>query len=129
MDIEFATTKLANAAHSLEAASRLLGRPTGRIYIQRVGILRSVDNFDELYALRPLRLHPLIERMYLPRRGILRVVENLGDRSGIRVLRPRSFRDIEFGQYAMHVSGGTRLIIQRIDEERVRVLGIEDHDG
>jgi hypothetical protein len=129
MDIVFATIKLANAAVSLETASRLLGRHIGRKYIHHIGILRSVDNFDELYALRPLRLHPLIERMYLPRRGIFRVVENLRDRSGIRVLRPRSLRDIEPGQYAMHVSGGTRLIIQRIDEERVRVLGIEDDNG
>ena len=60
MDIELATTKLADAAHSLESASRLFGRPIGRKYIQRLGILRSVANIDELYALRPLRLYPLM---------------------------------------------------------------------
>ena len=129
MDIEFATNRLAGAARSLEAASQLFGRLMGRKYIQRIAILRSVDNFDQLYGLRPLRLCSLIDRMYLPRRRILRVVENFGKISGIRVLRPGRLRGTWFGQYAMDIAGNSRLIIERIEEERVRILGVEDHPG
>jgi hypothetical protein len=132
VEIEFATTKLADAAHSLEAASRLFGRPIGRKYIQRLGILRSVANIDELYALRPLRLYPLIERMYQQRHGMLRVMDNLGDLSGIRALRehrPWGNRYDQYTQYAINVAGSSRLIFERIEAEKVRVLGVEDHHG
>ena len=129
MYIEFATTKLADPAHSLDAASRLFGRPIGRKYIQRPGILRSVANIDELYALRPLGLYPLIERMYEQRHGMLRVIENLGDLSGIRVLMQHRPWGNRYAQYAINVAGSSRLIFERVEEDRVRVLGMEDsHD-
>ncbi len=59
MDIEFATTRLAAASRSLSEASRLFGVPIGRKYIQRLAVLRAMDNFSQLYGHRALRLHPL----------------------------------------------------------------------
>ncbi|MFH1560217.1 MAG: type II toxin-antitoxin system RelE/ParE family toxin [Chloroflexota bacterium] len=59
MDIEFATNRLAAAGLSLSEATRLFGVPIARKYIQRLAVLRAVDNFPQLYGHRALRLHPL----------------------------------------------------------------------
>lgn len=129
MYIEFATTKLADAAHSLDAASRLFGRSFGLMHIQRLEILHSVANINELYALRLMRLYPLIKRVYEQRHGMLRVIENLGDLSGIRVLMQHRPWGNRYAQYAINVAGSSRLIFERVEEDRVRVLGMEDsHD-
>ena len=97
MNIEFATNRLSRAGISLELSTRLFGAPTGRKYIQRMAVIRAVDDFNQLYGLRALRLHSL-----------------RGDRSG---------------QYAMTLTGNYRLIIQRISEDTVRILGVEDYHG
>ena len=102
---------------------------SGRKYIQRLGILRSVANIDELYALRPLRLYPLIEPMYEQRHGMLSVIENLGDLSGIRALMQHRPWGNRYAQYAINVAGSSRLIFERVEEDRVRVLGVEDLHG
>ena len=59
MEVEFATERLARSAQSLSEATRLLGAPIGRKFIQRLAIIRAVDKFAELYGHRALRLHPL----------------------------------------------------------------------
>jgi plasmid maintenance system killer protein len=97
VDIEFATNRLSTASLSLSEATRLLGVPIGRKYIQRLAIIRAVDQFNQLYGHRALRLHPL---------------------RGARV-----------GQYAMTLTGNFRLVIERVSEDRVRVLGVEDYHG
>ena len=97
MDIEFAANRLLRASRSLSEATRLYGVPIGRRYIQRLAIIRAVDEFRHLYGHRALRLHALS-----------------GDRAG---------------QYALTLTGNFRLIIQRISEERVRILGVEDYHG
>ena len=50
---------MATAGRSLSEATRMLGVPIGRRYIQRLAVLRAVDKFTELYGHRALRLHPL----------------------------------------------------------------------
>ncbi len=59
MDIEYATRRLTVASQSLSEAGRLFGVPIGRKYFQRLAVLRAVDEFEELYGHRALRLHPL----------------------------------------------------------------------
>ena len=59
MNIEFATNRLSAASLSLTLSTRLFGAPMGRKYIQRVAVIRAVDDFNQLYGLRALRLHPL----------------------------------------------------------------------
>ena len=94
MDIEFATNRLVRASRSLSEATRFYGAPIGRRYIQRLAIIRAVDEFSQPYGHQALRLHPL-----------------RGDRAG---------------QYATGLTGNYRLIIQRISDERVRILSVED---
>ncbi len=97
MDIEFSANRLLRASRSLSEATRLYGVPIGRRYIQRLAIIRAVDEFSQLYGHRALQLHPL-----------------RGERAG---------------QYAMTLTGDFRLIIQRIGEETIRILGVEDYHG
>ena len=97
MDIEFASNRLANGSMNLSEASRLFGVPMGRKYIQRLAVLRAVDNFSQLYGLRALRLHPL-----------------KGDRAG---------------QYAITLTSNYRLIIERLKEDRIRIMDVEDYHG
>ena len=97
MDIEFAANRLAIAGVDLSEATRLFGLPTGRRYIQRLGVIRAADNFNQLYGHRALRLHLL--------------------------------RGSRAGQYAMTLTGNYRLILQRINGETVRILGVEDYHG
>ena len=97
MDIDFAAARLLRTSRSLSEATRLYGVPIGRKYIQRLAIIRAVEEFSHLYGHRALRLHPLS-----------------GDRAG---------------QYAMTLTGNFRLIIERVSEDRVRILGVEDYHG
>ncbi|MBI2860270.1 MAG: type II toxin-antitoxin system RelE/ParE family toxin [Chloroflexi bacterium] len=97
MEIEFSSNRLANASLSLSEASRFLGVPIGRKYIQRLAVIRATDNFSQLHGLRALRLHPL-----------------KGDRAG---------------QYAITLTGNYRLIIEKVKEDRVRIMNVEDYHG
>jgi len=95
--LEFASNRLAEAGFSLSVASRQLGIPIGRKYIQRLAVLRAVDKFYQLFGLQALQFHPL-----------------KGDR---------------IGQYAITLTGNFRLIIEKIDEESVRIVEVEDYHG
>lgn len=97
MDTAFPSNRLANAGVSLSEAIRLFGFPIGRKYIQRLAVLRAVDNFSQLYGLRALRLHSL-----------------KGDRAG---------------QYAITLTGNYRLIIEKVTEDKVRIVDVEDYHG
>ena len=123
MDIEFATNRLASSAGSLGEAIRQLGLPTGRMYIRRIGVLRAVSSFADLYGFRSLRLYPLIEREYAPQTGIRRAVNSLGE--SLRGTRFNPSRGDTFGRYAMHLSDSVELIVERVDDEKVRVLGVD----
>ena len=59
MNIEFSTNRLSAASLSLAQATRFFGAPIGRKYIQRLAVIRAAGEFDHLYGLRALRLHPL----------------------------------------------------------------------
>ena len=59
MDIEFAAARLLRASRSLSEATRHYGVLVGRKYIQRLVIIRAVDEFSQLYGLSALRLHQL----------------------------------------------------------------------
>jgi proteic killer suppression protein len=95
--IEFSSHRLEVASINLAEASRLFGVPVGRKYMQRIGILRAMDKFSELYGHRALRLHPL-----------------KGSRAG---------------QYSISLNENFRLIIEKIEEDRVRIIDVEDYHG
>ncbi|MGA1796429.1 MAG: type II toxin-antitoxin system RelE/ParE family toxin [bacterium] len=97
MEIEFSTNRLAKASVSLSEATRLFGVPIGRKYIQRIAILRAMEEFTQLYGHQALRVHPL-----------------KGKRAD---------------QYSMTLTGNYRLIIEKVKEDKVRIINVEDYHG
>ena len=97
MELEYSTKRLAAASASIAESIRLFGVPTGRKYIQRITILRAIDEFNQLYGHRTLQLHQL-----------------KGDRAG---------------QYAINLIGNYRLIVEKIREDKILVVGVEDYHG
>lgn len=97
MNIDFSTNRLSEASLNLSQASRFLGVPIGRKYIQRIAVIRATDKFSQLFGLQALRLHPL-----------------KGNRSG---------------QYSITLSGNYRLVIEKVKEDRIRIVDVEDYHG
>ena len=61
--------------------------------------------------------------------AIIRAVDEFGHLFGHRALRLHPLSGDRAGQYAMSMTGNFRLIIERISEEKVRILGPEDYPG
>ena len=59
----------------------------------------------------------------------MRVVERFTELYGHRTLRLHPLKGARAGQYAMVLSGNYRLVIERISEDTVRILGVEDYHG
>ncbi len=70
-----------------------------------------------------------IGRKYIQRLAIIRAVERFTELYGHRTLRLHPLKGDRAGQYAMTLSGNYRLIIERISEDTVRILGVEDYHG
>jgi plasmid maintenance system killer protein len=97
VQIEFSSNRLSSASVSLSEAARLFGIPIGRKYIQRIGILRAIEKFTQLYGHRALRLHSL-----------------KGGRTG---------------QYSIVLTGNYRLIMEKVTEDKVLIIDVEDYHG
>jgi proteic killer suppression protein len=70
-----------------------------------------------------------ISRKYIQRLAIIRAVDKFNQLYGHRALRLHPLRGDRVGQYAMTLTGNFRLIIERVSEDAVRVLGVEDYHG
>ncbi len=60
MEVRFASRALERRAASIDAATRAWGPVVARRYIQRINLLTRTPTFADLFAIRALRLHPLI---------------------------------------------------------------------
>lgn len=72
---------------------------------------------------------PPIGRRYVQRLGIIRATDHFRELYGHRALRLHPLRGDRSGQYGIALSANFRLILQRITEEKVRVLDVEDYHG
>lgn len=70
-----------------------------------------------------------IGRKYFQRLAILRAVDKFAELSGHRALRLHPLRGSRAEQYALTLTANYRLIIERIDEDTIRVLSVEDYHG
>jgi plasmid maintenance system killer protein len=59
LDVAFSSNHMRTCYEQHREAARAWGQDVAREYIQRVGIMQAVRSFDELRAIRSLRLHPL----------------------------------------------------------------------
>ena len=70
-----------------------------------------------------------VGRRYIQRLAIIRAVDKFTGLFGHRALRLHPLRGDRAGQYAMTLTGNLRLIIERISEDAVRILNVEDYHG
>jgi proteic killer suppression protein len=70
-----------------------------------------------------------IGRKYIQRLAILKATDKFTQLFGHRALRLHPLKGNRAGQYAMTLTGNYRLIIEKVQEDRVRILDVEDYHG
>ena len=70
-----------------------------------------------------------VGRKYIQRLAILRTVDKFAQLYGHRTLRLHHLKGNRVGQFAITLTGNYRLILERINEETVRILDVEDYHG
>jgi proteic killer suppression protein len=70
-----------------------------------------------------------IGRKYIQRLAVLRATDKFAQIYGHRALRLHPLKGNRVGQYAVTLTGNYRLIIERVEEDRVRIMDVEDYHG
>lgn len=70
-----------------------------------------------------------IGRKYIQRLAVLRATDKFGQLYGHRALRLHPLKGNRAGQYAITLTGNYRLIMERIEEDKVRIMAVEDYHG
>ena len=70
-----------------------------------------------------------IAQKYIQRLAVIRATEKFQELFGHRALRLHPLKGNRAGQYAMTLTGNYRLIIERITEDKIRILDVEDYHG
>ncbi len=70
-----------------------------------------------------------IGRKYLQRLAVLRAVDTFSQLYGLKALKLHRLKGNRSGEYAITLTGNHRLIIQKVDEDKIRVLDVEDYHG
>ena len=70
-----------------------------------------------------------IGREYIQRLTVLRAADKFTQLYAHRALMLHTLKGNRAGQYAITLTGNYRLIVERISEDKVRVLDVEDYHG
>jgi toxin HigB-1 len=70
-----------------------------------------------------------IGRKYIQRLAVLRATDQFSQLYGLQALRLHPLKGNRFGQYAIMLPGNYRLIIEKITEDVVRIMSVEDYHG
>ncbi len=70
-----------------------------------------------------------IGRKYVQRLAVLRAADKFTQLYGHRALRLHPLKGNRGGEYAITLTGNYRLIVERVGEDKVRVLDVEDYHG
>jgi toxin HigB-1 len=70
-----------------------------------------------------------VGRKYIQRLAVLRAVDKFTQLFGYRALRLHPLKGDRIGQYSITLTGNYRLIIEKMQEDKVRILGVEDYHG
>ena len=68
-------------------------------------------------------------RKYIQRLAILRSTDKFGHLFGFQSLGLHPLKGGKSGQYSMNLTGNYRLIIEKIKEDKVRIINVEDYHG
>jgi proteic killer suppression protein len=70
-----------------------------------------------------------IGRKYVQRLAVLRATDKFSQLYGLQALRLHSLKGNKSGQYAITLTGNYRLIIEKIKEDALRIMSVEDYHG
>ena len=70
-----------------------------------------------------------IGRKYIQRLSVIRAVDVFNQLYELRALRFHALRGGRAGQYSMSLTGNYRLVIERVGEDTIRILAVEDYHG
>jgi len=70
-----------------------------------------------------------VGRKYMQRLAVLRAVDKFSQLYGHRALRLHPLKGNRAGQYAIILTGNYRLIIEKVEEDIVRIMDVEDYHG
>jgi proteic killer suppression protein len=68
-------------------------------------------------------------RKYIQRLAVLRASDKFSQLYGHRALRLHPLKGNREGQYALTLTGNYRLIVEKLKEDLVRILDVEDYHG
>ncbi len=70
-----------------------------------------------------------IGRKYIQRIAILSATEKFSHLFGLQSLKLHPLKGNREGQYAITLTGNYRLILEKIEEDRVHIVDVEDYHG
>jgi len=70
-----------------------------------------------------------IGRKYIQRLAVLRATDKFGQLYGFRALRLHPLKGNRAGQYSGTLNENYRLIIEKVQEDTVRIIDVEDYHG
>ena len=70
-----------------------------------------------------------VGRKYIQRLAVLRATEKFTQLFGYRALRMHPLKGNRAGQYSITLTGNYRLIIEKVQENKVCIVDVEDYHG
>jgi toxin HigB-1 len=70
-----------------------------------------------------------VGRKYIQRLAVLRAIDKFSQLNGLQALRLHPLKGNRSGQYAIMLTGNYRLILEKITEDEVRIMNVEDYQG
>lgn len=70
-----------------------------------------------------------IGRKYIQRITVIRAIDKFDQLFGLQALRLHPLKGNRAGQYSMTLTGNYRLIIEKVQEDRIRIVDVEDYHG
>ena len=70
-----------------------------------------------------------IGRKYIQRHAVLRATDKFSQLYGLRALRLHPLKGNRAGQYSVTLNENYRLIIEKVQEDTVRIIDVEDYHG
>jgi proteic killer suppression protein len=70
-----------------------------------------------------------IGRKYIQRLAVLRAIDKFSELYGHQALKLHPLKGSRAGQYSIMLTMNYRLIIKKIEEDKVRIIDVEDYHG
>jgi proteic killer suppression protein len=70
-----------------------------------------------------------IGRKYIQRLAVLRATDNLTQLFGYQALKLHPLKGNREGQYSIVLTGNYRLIVEKVQEDKMRIVNVEDYHG